>query len=103
MWTYAKAAEFLGKRDVKSTKQRGTKFRRMSDGTIAVYYHATPIVTYRPDGSYVLKTNGYRTSTTKSRINEYSPAYICQRKFVWYQRGQRFVDGMILNADGQTV
>ena len=62
-----------------------TRKRKLGNNTVlvtdhaptsyAVRYHSTDIVTYRKDGSIVLSSGGWRTSTTKERINEYIPFY----------------------------
>lgn len=71
--------------------------------------HATDVVTYRPDGSAELNSGGWRTVTTKERINTFSPARVYSDKGRWYvaigagwDRAERvpFEDGMHINADG---
>lgn len=63
---------------------------------IAVRYHATDVVRIYPDGVYILNSGGYRTRTTKNRINEFSPARIYQHDFEWYLAPSDipFYDGM---------
>ena len=55
------------------------------DGTIALRYHYTFIVTFDEDG-VVLDNGGWSTSTTKERIHKYLPDGwgLFQEKFVWY-------------------
>ena len=71
----------------------GTKPRRVANNT--VHYirpdgcevwrlHHTDIVTKRPDGLYVLNSGGWRTSTTKDRINAYAPVRLYQHKHEWF-------------------
>ncbi|MCK5604432.1 hypothetical protein KAR91_21255 [Candidatus Pacearchaeota archaeon] len=52
--------------------------------SFAVRLHATDIVTYKPDGTIVLNSGGWRTVTTKERINTFSPVNLWQEKGVWY-------------------
>jgi len=47
-----------------------------------------------------LYSGGYRTATTKSRINEYSPAKIYQKKFQWFIGDKQFLDGVRVNEFG---
>ena len=78
-----------------------------ADDCIAVKYHETDIVVYRPDGKIELHCGGWFTATTKQNINAYSPFAVWQEKKVWYvNKGpdftqadiMEFEDGMILDA-----
>jgi hypothetical protein len=69
--------------------------------TIAVKLHATDVVTYRSDGSVTLNSGGWRTVTTKDRLNKYSPVRIWTERGVWYvsahggwDKLQTYQDGM---------
>ena len=56
-----------------------------ADASLNTYHiklHATRIITYYPHG-FTLNSGGWRTSTTKARMNEYSPAQIWQGKGLW--------------------
>lgn len=44
------------------------------DGTIAVRLHATRILAFHPDGSFTVDSGGWRTVTTKQRLNALMPA-----------------------------
>lgn len=71
-WSSANA--FLGARD--SRAYRGIRFTRVhrnGDGSIAVEYHDTDVVTYRYGGRYEIDTGGYHTMTTRARIRQFSP------------------------------
>ena len=72
-----------------------------ADGTSAVRFHDTDVVTFSADESTAtLNTGGFRTNTTKERINGTLRAfgfcaYIFQKKYVWYiADGVQFVNGM---------
>ena len=54
------------------------------NGNRAIRYHHTDIVTFKNNGDIVLNTNGWETSSTRERINEYSPFYIIQKDYIWY-------------------
>lgn len=47
------------------------------------YYHQTPVVA-KKDNKIWLNNGGYYTSTTKERINRYSPFKVYQRDYEWY-------------------
>lgn len=79
-----------------------TTVRALPDGGRALRYHATDVVTVR-DGVVTLNSGGWRTSTTKKRINSALPAgwYLYQSAFEWFIRlpcgaVTRFEDGMTL-------
>lgn len=67
----------LGRRQER-TAGRNTYEWRMGHGAyspVAVTYHRTRIVTAYVDGSVELDSNGWRTYTTKERMNRYLPAF----------------------------
>jgi hypothetical protein len=98
---YAQADKFLGSRSVKNLPSiRSTKIVRNDNG-ISLYYHNTAVVTFCTDGRIVIDPNGYRSKTTKDRINAAVPFLrVYQRKFEWYfdwnGETNKFRDGMIL-------
>jgi hypothetical protein len=76
---------------------------RMGDGRIVHYYHQSPVVV--ENGRYYkLDSHGYKTMTTKERINRHIPAgyYVRQEDFTWYLETPdgrvEFEDGMIIEA-----
>lgn len=73
---------------------------RWDEDRIDVVFHGTAIIKAFSDGSFILDSGGWRTITTKERINAYAPVYIYQKKYVWYLSHQHkdieFVDGMKL-------
>lgn len=70
------------------------------NGMVVHYYHQTPVVAEK-DGKYWLNSGGYRTSTTKERINRYCPFRVFQ-DFEWYVKYNNetleFKDGMVLEG-----
>lgn len=75
-----------------TTAERG--WEHHFDGTpvtndnVVIRYHGHPIVVLHADNSITLDDCGWRTSTTKERLNLYAPYGfgIWQEKFVWYYR-----------------
>ena len=63
-------------------------------------------VTYTPDGKIILNSGGWRTMTTKDRINKYAPIYLFADRGQWYAGNSWhdkqffFQDGMVINPDG---
>jgi hypothetical protein len=83
--------------------RRNTRLTEYVDGRRTLRLHATDIITWKPDGTKILNSGGYRTHTTKERLSEYVNIY--QKNFKWYiivNRGTPdektidFVDGMEL-------
>lgn len=94
--SYGQASGLLTGRCKNSRKiQRNTYVQRKSYGNdIAVRLHSTDVVTYHKNGDVSLSTGGWTTTTTKDRIQSYTPGNIS----LWSERGVFF-----LTAHGQTV
>jgi hypothetical protein len=88
------------------------------NSNIAIKLHNTDIVTLHPDGSMVLNSGGWRTVTTKERINRYLPHNwrLFQEKGIWYmhqigvnhypakvKEAPVFKDGMMITNEGVLV
>lgn len=66
-----------------------TRIIKDTDGVIRVRYHNTDVVTITPDKSVMLFTGGYRSNTTKLRMNQASHKFdlgysVYQRNYSWY-------------------
>lgn len=100
---YDEALAFLGKRD--SRKVAPNTYLIQGDGNALVRYHGNLIVIYEP-GRITLNSQGYRTYTTKERINWFLPAGygLYQERHQWFVQGpegtQPFEDGMTLTSRG---
>lgn len=51
---------------------------------IVVRLHRTAIVKFHADGQVTLHTGGYRTVTTKERINQFIKGHVYQRDYAWF-------------------
>lgn len=104
-------------RNLKTRKHsNSTYLLRQEDGSLVMKLHATIIVTVRLDNSVTLDSGGWRTPTTKGRMNDamrelgYRDISICQVKGIWsvyngnYHDPNRYVatfaDGMKILPDG---
>jgi len=98
---YETASEKLGKRTSRKLA-RNTYLSRHDDGTIRIRLHSTDIATMHPNGSVVLNTGGWATSTTKDRMG--LVARISQRGGLWYVyvNGKEYAyrDGMTITKRG---
>lgn len=106
MKSYQEAQERLGGRDSRKL-ENNTYLKRRADGSMAVVLHQTDVVTYHPDGRITLDSGGWRTMTTKDRINKYAPINLWQDRGQWFvgQSWQRpaeaiYDDGMMIHPDG---
>lgn len=79
--------------------------RLITDDGPAKYHiklHNTNIITYCENGDVVLNSGGWRTSTTKARMNEYSPVSIWQASGLWTARWRGesypYADGITFNT-----
>lgn len=107
---YQDASEYLGKKTDRPLSGRSTRIVRNADDSISVRYHDTNVVTYTRgnDSRIVLNSGGFKSSTTKARINEYTPFTLAQRKGQWtlytiQSVGYPFADGMSIDPVALTV
>ena len=71
------------------------------DGACVVRLHLTDIVTATTDGMFMLNSSGWKTVTTKDRINRFSPACVRSEKGIWMMNGATpFFDGVIIDRHG---
>jgi hypothetical protein len=85
--TYTELNESLSGRCKERRKlANNTYAERRGDGVIAIKLHKTDILTFRKDETIIVNTGGWRTVTTKDRINRYLPHghAISQHRNVWY-------------------
>ena len=79
-----------------------------TDGKTVVTYHSTPVVTVDADGTVTLNSGGWRSHTTKTRMNQAARSldlgyHVFQRDFQWFVRRAgcgpvRYDDGMQFEA-----
>ena len=108
---YYDADRLLDKRESRKI-QNHTYLKRRDSTTIAVMFWATDVVTYNQDGSISLDTGGYRTVSTRDRMDTYNPlGGVCvERGDWWYYNSSllnnswamfyEFKSGMLIQPDG---
>lgn len=91
---YHEAARALAGGRSKTDRPVGnnTRLQRRSDTAIALRYHSTDIVVYHADGRVEMFSGGWRTYTTKERLNTYTPMIVYQTAGEWYVRSGLFND-----------
>jgi hypothetical protein len=88
---------------MKLSARRGDNF--------AVRLHNTDVLTFKGNGDIVLDTDGWRTVTTKQRMNEFqNVAMVWSERGVWYvtlghngwnhENAIPYADGITLHSDG---
>lgn len=61
-----------------------TRLERRGPDAFAVRLHSTDILTIERGGAYTYDSGGWRTATTKDRMNEYGPLRIYQHRGEWF-------------------
>ena len=66
-----------------------TTVSRKADGSLPVTYHSTEVVKVALDGTVTLDTGGWRSNTTKLRMNQAAQQYglgfgVFQKNFDWF-------------------
>ncbi len=100
---YETASRFLGEKDEKKLAYNTLIYRGAED-SIAIRFHGTTIVRYYPDGRVQLDSGGWRTVTTKQRINQLLPGMmgLYQERHEWFVSNrylgteEPFEDGMVV-------
>ena len=76
-----------------------TYARIEQNGDVVFRLHSTDIVTIHPDNTATLKNGGWNSSTTKERINRYSPRKVYQKNWQWFLTdGRPFQEGMLVGT-----
>lgn len=93
------SSRIVGNNTVEYCRVNGDKVLRL---------HLTDIITWKSNGDIVLSSGGWRTVTTKARLNEFLPnwAYVWQENSIWFLHNKQFdkilpfEDGITMHADG---
>jgi len=71
---------------------------------VAIKLHDTDVVTFAPSGAIILNTGGWKTVTTKDRINSFSPYKVYSDRGTWFAHiGEKrvpFADGVTIYPTG---
>ena len=80
---------------------------RYSDSDFVIYLHGHPVIIIKPGSFYILDSCGWKTVTTKNRINTFSPACLWQKNWQWFVDGKfgpvHFENGMWIDFTGCPV
>lgn len=99
--TFQEAATRLGSRDSRKIGNN-TYLLWITADRIGIMLHNTVVVTLHRSGNVGLDSGGWRTVTTRARMNEYAPGIsVVQRAFKWFvitdQGTREFEDKMIVD------
>lgn len=99
--TYNEALSILQDRQEKKIGNNTHLVRR--GNKISIRLHKTFVLTLCENGTYVITSGGFRTRTTKDRINKYSPIKVYQKDFEWFVGETKFFDGLEVSATGEVL
>ena len=104
MNNYSELKQFLGSRSRKKL-MNNTWAIDLGEDCVGIELYHTTILKFCSDDSIILNSGGWKTVTTKDRMNRYSNNFrVYQEKFVWYVHyfdiHYIYEDYMILNPDG---
>lgn len=103
MLTFNQAMDKLNGK-FKRKLENNTYLVMLNPNQIAVKLHNTYVVIINSNNTYQLYTGGFKTTTTKDRLNKYSPIKIYQKDYVWYfDDGKCFCSGMKFTQTGELV
>lgn len=75
----------------------------LNDDVLVIRLHNTDILTFFSDGRIVVKSGGYRSKTTKARINDYVSGFkLFSKKRDWYWYNYRNKEEIEFN-DGDII
>lgn len=80
----------------------------MSSGNILLQLHGYSIVEQTSNNNFILQDAGWQTHTTKKRLNQFSPATIYQKNFIWIvsdpiNGDTSFDEGVVVNMRGEVI
>jgi len=92
-------AEKMFETSRKRKLSNNTYLEKNGNESYAIRLHSTQIVRFYPEKT-VLDSGGYKTLTTKTRLNEFSPFDVIQKAGVWYVRQNYKDKDVVVFADG---
>jgi len=84
--SYNEAIDFLGSKNKRTIKSKRATYLQKNGDSVELVYHTTPVVTYNKDNTVKLYSGGYRSLTTKARMNSAlgDRGYLYQKNYRWY-------------------
>jgi hypothetical protein len=92
------------KRGLDTKKIDNNTYVRKDGNCFVVKLHNTDIIKVHPGNVYELNAGGWQTVTTKSRLCEFTPARIYQKRGVWFLQDETpFFDGIRVDENGNPI
>ena len=103
--THEEARSLFGECSNQNTGHRlaNKTYIQMRGSSFAIRLHNTDIVVIRPNGTYKLNSGGFRTTTTRRRMNHVLPCVVNQKSGLWSIGDSFFEDHMVIGQDGEIV
>jgi hypothetical protein len=103
---YKSAVETLGKRA--SRKLGNNTYLRLEGNAAKIKLHNTDVITLFPNGDTELNSGGWKTLTTRERMNAYGDGFsVKQENRVWYIETPKgrycFKDGCVVKSSGEVI
>jgi hypothetical protein len=100
--SFDEAVYFLKGKDSKKL-ENNTYLVRVDAESVGIKLHETIVVYIYKSGNYQYDTGGWRSTTTKDRINKYGPVKVSQKNGVWYIGTGIYEDGVMLTNEGEPI
>lgn len=100
---YSTLDQRLSGRNQNGRKLANNTYAERRGDNIAIRLHSTDVITFKPNGDKVLSSGGWRTATTKDRINNFGGVRMYQTNGNWYIGDVKFQDGMTIKANGVII
>lgn len=111
--TYQEAEKLTAKRMAKKVANNTWLYKCGFPGNehFEIVLYSTAVVKIWKDRTYTLFSGGWRSVTTKQRLNNFSPAKVWQKNFEWFvgmpwQPGGEcveFVEGIRVDSKGKVI
>jgi hypothetical protein len=88
---------------VKGKRLQSNTLLKKDGDKFLIRLYDTEIIAITPQNVLTLDSGGYKTNTTKYRINELTCANISQAKKVWYIKDTEFFDGIQIDLKGNVL
>lgn len=98
---YKQAEAMLNGRSSKKIANN-TYLLQLEDNKIALKLHETNIIIFQPE-FVELFSGGWRTVTTKARLNKFAPVQVDQRNSIWYIGDKLFQEGVKVDFRGNVI
>ena len=105
--TYQRAKELMKKARNGQRKLTGNTYLFLMPDNLSygICYHRTTIIVIHPNNRYTLNSGGWRTVTTKQRMNNLAGAHVFQHDWQWFygDKNTPYSDHCTIDESGKLV